>query len=803
MSKPLIIVESPAKTKTLKAFLQGKYDVEASMGHVRDLPKHELGVDVDHEFKPTYVTIPERKTILSHLKDAASRSDQVYLATDPDREGEAIAWHLAEALKLKNAKRITFNEITRKAVEDALKHPRTVDDKLVDAQQARRVLDRLVGYKLSPLLWSKVKKNLSAGRVQSVAVRLICDREREILAFVPEEYWSLTAELAKKTEEKPFLAKLIEKDDKKIKPGSEEESKQVLSDLQGASYAVKAVTEREQKRNPAAPFITSTLQQEASRKLGFSNKKTMMTAQSLYEGIELGSEGHVGLITYMRTDSTRIAGEAIAEAREYIQSAFGKQYVPSSPRQYKSKKAAQDAHEAVRPTSVLRTPESLEKHLNRDQMRLYKLVWQRFLASQMESAVLDVVTVDIAARNYTFRATGSTVKFAGFTILYTEGKDNGKADDDNQLLPKLSKDEALKLLSLIPKQHFTEPLPRYTEATLVKAMEERGIGRPSTYAAIISTIQDREYVVLTEKKFFPTELGCTVTDLLVKHFPDILNVEFTAVMETKLDEVEEGDEQWTHILSEFWGPFQAALAEAKEKMEKVKKAPQEIGEACPNCAAPLVIREGRFGPFISCSAYPKCKTIVSRELGDKCPMPGCEGTMVESKPGSRNYKCSNAPECKYASRGKAEPSENGEGQSGAGTMTDQMCPKCGKPLILRAGKYGDFLGCSGYPKCKTIINIKKESDEADAPCPVEGCTGHIVQKFSKRGPFWGCDRYPDCKTILPGKPLDRKCPQCSGMLVEKQYKGESQGIKCIAEGCDYKEAAPKSEASEEEEAMVS
>ena len=789
MSKPLIIVESPAKIRTLKNFLGGKYNIEASMGHVRDLPKKELGVDVEHEFKPTYVSIPDRKTVLSRLKDAAKDAEAVYLATDPDREGEAIAWHLAEALKLKNAKRITFNEITQSAVNNALEHPRKVNDHLVDAQQARRVLDRLVGYKLSPLLWSKVKKNLSAGRVQSVAVRLICDREREILVFVPEESWSLTARLTKLDKEHIFSAKLIEKDGKKIKPGNEGEAKQALSDLQGASYTVADVKEREQKKHPAAPFITSTLQQEASRKLGFSNKKTMSVAQGLYEGIDLGNEGHVGLITYMRTDSARIAGEAIAQAREFIQAEYGKEYVPASPRQYKSKKSAQDAHEAIRPTSVARRPEMLEQYLSKDQLRLYRLIWQRFLACQMESAVLNVTAVDIAAKNYTFRATGSVIKFPGFTILYTEGKDSDKEEDeDNQTLPNLSKDEMLKLLELIPKQHFTEPPPRYNEATLVKALEERGIGRPSTYASIISVIQDREYVVLAERKFKPTELGFTVTDLLVKHFPDVMSIKFTAGIEEKLDDIEEGGLGWTRVLSEFWGPFQAALEEAKEHMEKVKKSAVETSEVCPNCGKPLVIRESRYGQFLSCSGYPKCKTIVSKGLGELCPIPECGGQMVEDKPGSGRLKCSNT-ECHYASR-----TENG-GKTAEPETTDQVCPKCGKPLVKRMSRRGPFLGCSGFPKCRHIANLAKDEGEASEkpaqeeimPCPAEGCTGTIVRKKSRYGDFYACNRYPECRYNLPGKPLEQKCPKCNSILVEKQYRGKSQGVKCMNESCDHKE----------------
>lgn len=706
MAKSLIIVESPAKTKTLKNFLDGGYDIEASMGHVRDLPKKELGVDVNEGFKPKYVAIPERKSVISHLKEAVKGADDVYLATDPDREGEAIAWHLAQALKLKDAKRITFNEITKSAVNEALQHPRRVDDNLVDAQQARRVLDRLVGYKLSPLLWSKVKKGLSAGRVQSVAVRLICDREREIQAFVPEEYWSITAKLTKLDEEKPFNAKLAKKDGKDIKLGNEDDSKQVLSNLQNATYTVADIKERQQKRNPAAPFITSTLQQEASRKLGFSNKRTMTVAQSLYEGIDLGSEGSVGLITYMRTDSTRVAGEAIAQARGFILAEYGKEFVPSSPRQFKTKKTSQDAHEAIRPTSVFRKPESVEKYLNKDQFRLYKLIWQRFLASQMESAVLNVMTVDISAKNYTFRATGSTIKFAGFTILYTEGKDNGKEDEEeNQALPKLSKDELLRLIKLLPKQHFTEPPPRYNEATLVKTLEEKGIGRPSTYAAIISTIQERKYVALEDKRFTPTELGFTVTDLLVKHFPDVMDIKFTADVETKLDDVEEGDKEWVKVMSDFWGPFQKSLEDAKANMEKVKAPPKESGE---------------------------------------------------------------------------------------------MCPNCGRPLLIRESRYGEFLGCSGYPECKTIVNKPKM---VGVQCPVEGCTGEIIERKSKKGKtFYGCNRYPECTFVSWDKPLDRRCPRCKSILTEKTWRGRSQGVKCISEECGYKES-PSSE--EKKEAIAS
>ncbi|MFA6665561.1 MAG: type I DNA topoisomerase [Armatimonadota bacterium] len=785
MSKSLIIVESPAKTKTLKNFLGEEYSIEASMGHVRDLPKNQLGVDVGDGFKPKYVSIPERRTVLSHLKKAVSGAKQVYLATDPDREGEAIAWHLEQALKIKDAKRIEFNEITKSAVKDALDHPREVNEDLVDAQQARRVLDRLVGYKLSPLLWSKVKKGLSAGRVQSVAVRLVCDRERQILAFVPEEYWSVTARLAK--DDKTFSAKLIEKAGKKIKLGVEADAKRVLAELEGASYTVSGVKEREQKRNPAAPFITSTLQQEASRKLGFSNKKTMSVAQTLYEGVGLGSEGSVGLITYMRTDSTRVAGEAVSQAREFILSEYGKEFVPASPRQYKSKKSAQDAHEAVRPTSVLRRPKDIDKFLSRDQARLYRLIWQRFLASQMASLVMDIVTVDISAADYTFRATGSTVKFPGFTVLYTEGRDASPGQEEEEeegQLPKLSKDDVLRLIELLPKQHFTEPPSRYTEATLVKALEEKGIGRPSTYAAIISTIIDRKYVELEEKKFKPTDLGFTVTDLLVKHFPKVMGEEFTAEVETELDEVAEGDIDWEKVISRFWEPFAKSLEDAKANMESLKTPPQETGEACPNCGKPLVIRESRYGKFLGCSGYPKCKTVVSRGAGEACPVPGCGGEMVETSPGSGRLKCSHAPQCQFVSRTKVQEGEGAEGAPGE-TESAGICPNCGKPLVRRQGRYGEFLGCSGYPKCKTIISQPKP---VGVKCPTEGCTGDIIERRSKHGKlFYGCSRYPDCSFVSWNKPLDRKCPKCSSVLVEKQYRGKSQGIACSSESCDYKE----------------
>ncbi len=705
MPKALIIVESPAKTRTLKNFLGAGYSIEASMGHVRDLPKSRLGVDVEHEFEPKYITIPERKDVIKKLKDAVAKADVVYLASDPDREGEAIAWHLQEALDLKDPRRIQFNEITRSAVTEALQNPHQINHDLVNAQQARRVLDRLVGYMLSPLLWRKVKKNLSAGRVQSVAVRLICDREREITAFVPVEYWSIVATLTPKDKEHLFDAKFLSRNGEKLEIHNQAESDALLAALEGADYVVKSVKKSEKRRNPAAPFITSTLQQEASRKLGFGAKRTMQVAQQLYEGIELGSEGHVGLITYMRTDSTRVAAEAQEEARGYIIDRFGESYAPDKPRQV-VRKGAQDAHEAIRPTSVRRHPDEIKQLLSNDQYRLYRLIWQRFLASQMKPAVFDVVSVDIVARDMIFRATGSTVKFQGFMKVYTEGKDESTvtADEDMPPLPDLKEGQPLDLRKLNPEQHFTEPPPRYSEATLVRALEEKGIGRPSTYASIISTIQDRKYVELTEKKFHPTELGFIVTDQLVKHFPDIMDVQFTAGVETKLDTVEEGQLDWVRLLSDFYGPFSKDLEAAQENMERVKIEPK---------------------------------------------------------------------------------------------MTDQMCPNCGKPMAIREGRFGEFLGCSGYPECKTAMPLSKP---LDVKCPVCG-EGDVVEKKSRKGKvFYGCNRYPDCNFVTWDKPTNKHCPQCNGLLGERRFRGRMIGYRCTNPDCDYQTLREKAKEAEGEEA---
>lgn len=714
MAKSLIIVESPAKTKTLKNILGKGYDVRASMGHVRDLPKSKLSIDVEHDFAPTYQVIPDKRKVISDLKEAAKGADTVYLASDPDREGEAIAWHLAEALNLKNPKRIQFNEITRTAVEEALRHPRTVDVHRVDAQQARRVLDRLVGYKLSPLLWKKVKRNLSAGRVQSVAVKLIVDREREIQAFVPVEYWSITARLTPQDKDHPFDARLVSRlGEKKLEVTNQGEADAILTELKGSAWTVGGVKRTERRVNPSAPFITSTLQQDASRKLGFSNKRTMAVAQQLYEGVDIGQEGSVGLITYMRTDSTRVAKEAQEEARTFIAEAYGGQYVPNSPRVFKSRASAQDAHEAIRPTSAFRRPEAIRQYLTAEQARLYDLIWKRFVASQMESGVDDVTTVDVHATTpgsqvsglrsqvFLFRATGSVIKFDGFRVLYMEAKDeDAPEDEDKQRLPALTERQLLNLLKITPQQHFTEPPPRYNPATLVKALEENGVGRPSTYATIVSTVQDRGYVELKEKKFFPTDLGCAVNDLLVKHFPRIVDVGFTSRMEDNLDHIEDGREDWVALMREFYGPFDLSVMEAETNAERVKLAPKVVeGQVCPECGQELHIRQGRFGEFVGCSGFPDCKytSPLTEKIGIECPR--ChEGEVVAKKAKSKAgknytfYGCARYPACDFTTFDKP--------------VADRFCEVCGYNMgENRMGRRLLGLRCTNK-QCPTNANQK-------------------------------------------------------------------------------------------------
>lgn len=675
MAKTLVIVESPTKAKSLGKFLGSRYTVKASMGHLRDLPKSKMGVDMEHDFEPKYISIRGRGDLIKDLRLAAKGVEKVLLASDPDREGEAIAWHLSHllGLDLNKENRIVFHEITKTAVQAALKEPRQIDMDLVDAQQARRVLDRLMGYQLGPLLWRKIKKGLSAGRVQSVAVRLVDDREEQIRSFVAEEYWTLTVEL--QFAGGNFLAKLAKKAGQKLDIHSKAEMEVVLKDLNGVEFQVSDVRKREKKRQPAAPFITSTLQQEAHRKLGFSPKRTMMLAQQLYEGIDLGKEGTVGLITYMRTDSVKIADVAQAEAKEWILANYGEAYYPPEPRQFANKGRTQEAHEAIRPTLPLRTPDSLKGVLARDQLRLYRLVWARFMASQMSVAVLDTLTVDVGAGEYVFRANASAVRFPGFLAIYEEGKDEGDSEEEEQssLTFSVSTGEKLKLVKLQDKQHFTEPPARYTEASLVRKLEEEGIGRPSTYAPTIETIQSRGYVVKEEKQLHLTELGEIVITMLKEYFPDLLNLEFTANMEERLDLIEEGKAPWKAVVEEYYTPFSVTLAQAEEKIGKVKIEDQVSEEICEQCGRNMVIKLGRYGKFLACPGFPDCRNTkpLFEEAGANCPK--CTKPLVvrRSKKGRRFYGCSGYPECDFLSWEMPAP---------------EPCPECGQLMVFRSSK---------------------------------------------------------------------------------------------------------------------
>jgi len=740
--KSLLIVESPTKVRTLGKFLGKDFTIKASIGHVKDLPKKELGVDIEKNFTPKYVVIEGKGKILKDLKNAARGAERIFLGPDPDREGEAIAWHIAEELNGDSDKvfRVEFNEITERAVTGALKNPRKIDMNLVNAQQARRVLDRLVGYNLSPLLWRKVRRGLSAGRVQSVALRLVVDREREIKAFKPVEYWSITAALEAK-EPPPFNARLFQIDEQKAEIKNESEAKGIISDLDGKVFTVKKVEKKKRRRYPAPPFITSTLQQEASRKLRFNAKKTMVVAQQLYEGIELGSEGSVGLITYMRTDSVRVASEAQQEAREYIIREFGNNYAPEKSPVYKSKKSAQEAHEAIRPTSVFRMPDAIKNYLLPDQYRLYKLIWNRFLASQMSPALLEQTSIDILTDKYLFRATGTVVKFPGFMSLYTESAD--EAQEEDGILPPLKEGDVLKTISIIPKQHFTQPPPRYTEASLVKDLEARGIGRPSTYATILSTIQERKYTEKIDGRFKATELGFVVTDLLIERFPELMDVGFTAKMEDKLDKIEEGASKWVKVVKDFYGPFDRELSEALESLGKVKPKDIPTEQVCEKCGKPMVIKWGRHGRFIACSGFPECKNTK--------PLKSRESEVRDQESGAKEQ------------------------------LTDEKCEKCDSPMALKSGRFGKFLACSKYPKCKTTkplgIGIR---------CPEDG--GEIVEKRTKKGKiFFSCSNYPECKFATWYRPVEKSCPKCGAdVLAEKRTKKE-QSLICLKKGCKYKE----------------
>jgi len=817
LAKGLVIVESPAKAKTIQKYLGKGFTVEASLGHVKDLPKSTLGVDVDNDFETEYIVIPGKEKVVAKLKKLALGMDTIYLAPDPDREGEAIAAHLAEELgdgnksKKKKKKdenvherirRVTFNEITQRAVREAFEHPRDIDQHLVDAQQARRVLDRLVGYQVSPLLWDKVRRGLSAGRVQTVALRLIVEREREIKAFEKKEYWTIDAHLAG-SKPPAFDARFLGKGEEKIEVPNEEEATKIRTALEHAEWVVRSAEKKERRRNPTPPFTTSKLQQDSSRKLRFSVKRTMMIAQRLYEGVELGDEGLVGLITYMRTDSTRVAPEALAEVREYIGSNYGPDYLPQSPNTYKEKKEAQAAHEAIRPSSAMRHPDQIKQYLKEDEFKVYKLIWQRFVASQITPAVFDQTTVDIDAKSgadvFWFRVTGSILKFDGFLKVYEESKE-GKDEEDEELkhkLPPLEAGQKLTLRELKPEQHFTEPPPRYNEASLVKELEERGIGRPSTYSAILSTIQERQYVQKLGGKFTPTEIGLVVTDLLVENFRDIFDVQYTARLEEELDEIEEGKEGWTDALGDFYKKFEKDLRYAQKHMENIKRMEKPTDEKCERCGSPLVIKWGKHGSFYACSSYDKenpesctftkenpinLPDLDSADVQETTQEEYCENcgrTMVLKRGRFGQFMaCTGYPDCKTTRRldqGKRVPD----------IPLEEPCPKCGRNLMIRHGRYGEFTSCSGYPDCKYV-----KQNFIGVKCPL--CKdGDLVEKKARKGnTFYGCSNYPKCKFTSAGKPVAEKCPGCGSEYLVEKFLKDGPVIACPNKECDFERPNP-------------
>ncbi len=803
MPKSLVIVESPAKAKTINRYLGGDYTVKASMGHVMDLPKKDLGVDIENDFKPTYHLIPTKKHVIQGLKAAAEKADAIYLAADPDREGEAICAHLRELLNHRKRKfyRVLFNEITRDAVREAFAQPAEIDARLVDAQQARRILDRLVGYQVSPLLWEKVRRGISAGRVQTVALRLIVEREREIQAFEKREYWTITANLEGRNPPE-FDARLAKFQGKDLEIPDQVTADEHVAALTAARYVVQSVETREKRKYPVPPFITSKLQQEAVRKLHFPAKKTMLLAQRLYEGVELGEEGSVGLITYMRTDSTRVAEGALAAAREYVRRNFGEPYLPPEAIRYKSKKGAQDAHEAIRPTEVQRTPESVRAHLAPDEFKLYKLIWQRFVASQMNPAVFDQTTIEIAAGDYLLRATGSVEKFNGFRAVYEEGKDEkAEMDEEEELkhrLPILEQGEALRLHQVLPEQHFTEPPPRFNEATLVKALEEKGIGRPSTYAQILSVIQNREYVRKLQGRFYPSGLGMVVCELLVKSFSDIFDVAYTAQMEEELDEVEEGKRTLKETLDEFYTKFKKDLRIAQREMKNVKGEGLATEEKCEKCGRPMVMRLGRNGAFLACTGYPECDgtrdlppdlaakygpaTPPAPEVSDQT----CEkcGKPMAVKHGRFGYflACTGYPDCKNTKR---IVTKEGAHTAVSNVPLEEKCPECGNHLVKKHGRYGEFIACSNYPTCKFV---KRQT--LGIACPEKGCSGELVVRRTRRGKtFYGCSRYPDCKFTAWDKPVAEPCPNCGSPILLEKLNKESGPIRyCPNEACKYEYA---------------
>ena len=815
MAKNLVVVESPAKAKTINKYLGKDFVVKASIGHIKDLPSKGLGVDVQNNFEPEYEIIPDskkrnNKKIVADLKKTAKEVDAIFLAADPDREGEAICQHLAEEIvpkkPAKPAYRVMFNEITKRAVQQAFEHPKQIDENLVDAQQARRVLDRLVGYKVSPLLCRTIGGRLSAGRVQSVALRMVVEREREIEAFQKTEYWTIGANLLG-NQPPPFDARLLKVSEQTVKTSgfdqglkkteirieNDAQANEIVAEAKQQTFVVDEVATKERKRNPVPPFITSKLQQEASRKLGFAVKRTMMIAQHLYEGVEIGSEGSVGLITYMRTDSTRISEAALSEVRTFIKEQFGANYLPEKAVHYRSKKDAQDAHEAIRPSDVTRTPDSLAQYLKPEELKLYRLIWQRFVASQMMPALFDQTTIDINAGRFVFRATGSVQKFDGFLKIYQEGRDEkAEEDEDERSLPLVKKGETLALNKIDSEQHFTEPPPRYTEATLVKALEEKGIGRPSTYAAIMTVIQDREYVEKKEARFHPTALGKTVNDVLIEGgFDDLFNETYTARMEEELDEIEEGKLKWTDALTDFYTKFKDDLAKFQKYAKDIKEKETPTDEVCLKCNTPGMVQKlGRFGKYLKCNncgatrdAEPPPAVEAKAASSDgEDEIENCElcGKPMQLKRGRFGpfYGCSGYPECKNIRK-----------ISKSGRLTappqplDEKCPVDGAQLVKRWGRFGEFISCSNYPKCKYI-----KQETTGVKCPRPGCGGELVVKKSRRGKvFYGCSNYPKCETVFWDKPIAEKCPQCGKpFLLEKTTKKGTTKYCSDAEGCGYK-----------------
>jgi len=796
MGKSLLIVESPTKARTLSRYLGDRFDIRASVGHVKDLPANELGINIENKFEPHYQVIKGKEKVIRELRKAAAKADSIYLAPDPDREGEAIAWHIAEELRSskKEIYRVLFNELTRNAIENALKQPGELHQHKFEAQLARRLLDRLVGYQISPILWDKISRGLSAGRVQSVTLRLICEREHEILAFDSEEYWTITALL--EGEVKPQIeARLWGKAGKKVKIVNQEQASALVTVLEQASYQIEKVEKKKRTRSPAPPFITSTLQQEAARKLRYTAQRTMAIAQRLYEGVELGKEGAVGLITYMRTDSTRLAKEAVTAARTWIRDNLGTEYVPKKAPVYRSRKGTQDAHEAIRPTSVTRTPEQMAASLKKDELALYELIWKRFVASQMSPAQLDQTIMHIAAGELMLRARGTVLRFPGFMQIYIEGSDNGNGGlEEGSKLPDLEEGKSLKLVKVEPKQHFTQPPPRFTEASLIRELEEKGIGRPSTYASIMQVIQKKEYTIKEKRRFKPTELGMLVNDLLVANFPEVLNVAFTAQMEAKLDQVETGNQGWLQVIEDFYQQFHQAVERAQTEMIDVKREGLPTELDCEKCGKKMHIRWGKNGLFLSCSGYPTCKNsknfardskgkIEAAAEGDvrgTCEL--CSRDMVAKNGRFGPFlACTGYPECKNT---RSLQNEKGEEKEKTVQYTDEVCDKCEGRFVIRKSRQGiSFMACENYPRCRNTRPIG-----TGVACPQTECDGELAERASKRGKrFYGCTRYPKCRFISWSRPVDKGCPTCgNAYLVTRSSKGEEY-LACPEKTCGYKE----------------